>query len=77
MEKASVFEMALEQLRDAARRLNLDDSTLQVLSHPERELTVSIPVVMDDGRIEVFTGHRVQHSCARGPCKVEFDIIKV
>ncbi|MBN1542553.1 Glu/Leu/Phe/Val dehydrogenase [candidate division KSB1 bacterium] len=69
MSQNSVFEMALEQLNDAARRLNLDASTLRVLSHPERELTVACPVVMDDGRIEVFTGHRVQHSSARGPCK--------
>ncbi len=65
----SVFEMALEQLDDAAKRLKLDQSTLNVLSHPEREYTVAVPVVMDDGRIEVFTGHRVQHNSARGPCK--------
>ncbi len=69
MSQNSVFEMALEQLQDAAKRLNLDESTQRVLSHPERELTVSLPVVMDDGSIEVFTGHRVQHSSARGPCK--------
>ena len=65
----SVFEMALEQLGDAAQRLNLNASTLRVLSHCERELTVALPVVMDDGQIKVFTGHRVQHSSARGPCK--------
>lgn len=65
----SVFEMALEQLDDAAQRLNLSANNLRVLSHCERELTVALPVVMDDGRIEVFTGHRVQHSSARGPCK--------
>ncbi|HPG37786.1 MAG TPA: Glu/Leu/Phe/Val dehydrogenase [bacterium] len=69
MSKAGVFAMALEQLESAAKRLKISDSTLRVLSHPERELTVSCPVVMDDGRIEVFTGHRVQHSNARGPCK--------
>lgn len=69
MEKNSVYAMALEQLNSAAKLLNLDPNTLRVLSHPERALTVSIPVVMDDGRIEVFEGHRVQHSSARGPCK--------
>ncbi|HNR68223.1 MAG TPA: Glu/Leu/Phe/Val dehydrogenase [bacterium] len=69
MSQNSVFEMALEQLGDAAKRLKLDSSIQRVLSHPERELTVACPVVMDDGRIEVFTGHRVQHSSARGPCK--------
>jgi glutamate dehydrogenase (NAD(P)+) len=40
-----------------------------VLSHAEKELTVSMPVVMDDERIEVFTGYRIQRSSARGPCK--------
>ncbi len=65
----SVFEMALEQLDHAAQRLNLSANNLSVLSQFERELTVALPVVMDDGRIEVFTGHRVQHSSARGPCK--------
>jgi glutamate dehydrogenase (NAD(P)+) len=40
-----------------------------VLRYPEREIIVHIPVVMDDGRIEVFTGYRVQHSISRGPCK--------
>ncbi len=65
----SVFAMALEQLNSAAAKLNLDKNTHRVLRHPERELTVSIPVIMDDGRIEVFMGHRIQHSSARGPCK--------
>jgi len=69
MEKGGVFAMALEQLDSAAKLLKLDANTLRVLCHPERELTVAIPVVMDDGRIEVFEGHRVQHSSARGPCK--------
>ncbi len=69
MEQNSVFAMALEQLNSAAKLLKLDPNTLRVLSHPERELTVAVPVVMDDGRIEVFEGHRVQHSSARGPCK--------
>jgi len=69
MSKSGVFAMALEQLETAAKRLKISDSTLRVLSHTERELTVACPVVMDDGRIEVFTGHRVQHSNARGPCK--------
>jgi glutamate dehydrogenase (NAD(P)+) len=69
MGNESVFAMALEQLDSAAEKLKLDESTVCILRHPERELTVSIPVIMDDGRIEVFTGHRVQHSSARGPCK--------
>lgn len=69
MAQDSLFEMARQQLYAAAKRLKLDESTVSVLSHTERELTVACPVVMDDGRIEVFTGYRVQHSNARGPCK--------
>jgi glutamate dehydrogenase (NAD(P)+) len=64
-----VFAMAIKQLESASQKLKLDASTFRVLSHPERELTVSMPVVMDDKRIEVYTGYRVQHSSARGPCK--------
>ncbi len=53
----------------AAARLGLDDGICKVLRSPSRELTVHIPVQLDDGRIEVFTGYRVQHSIARGPAK--------
>ena len=53
----------------AARKLNLDDGIWKVLRYPTREIIVHIPVQMDDGTIEVFTGYRVQHSMARGPAK--------
>ena len=53
----------------AARNLNLNEGIWKVLRQPARELIVHIPVAMDDGRIEVFTGYRVQHSIARGPAK--------
>jgi glutamate dehydrogenase (NAD(P)+) len=53
----------------AARKLNLDDGLWRVLRYPSREVIVHFPVGMDDGRIEVFTGYRVQHSQARGPGK--------
>src|SRR5579862_5281134 len=54
---------------EAARRLGLDEGMQKVLRTPARELTVHIPVQLDDGRLEVFTGYRVQHSIARGPAK--------
>ncbi len=57
------------RFNDAAERLGLDDGMRKVLRSPAMQLTVNIPVVLDDGRIEVFTGHRVQHSIARGPAK--------
>jgi glutamate dehydrogenase (NAD(P)+) len=53
----------------AAARLGLDDGMRKILSRPARELTVNIPVQLDDGRLQVFTGYRVQHSIARGPAK--------
>ncbi len=69
MQKNGVFDMALEQLDTAAKRLKLNPNIHRVLQTCEKELTVACPVVMNDGRIEVFTGYRVQHSSARGPCK--------
>jgi len=53
----------------AAQKLNLDAGLTKLLSLPNREVIVHIPVHMDDGRLEVFTGFRVQHSIARGPAK--------
>ena len=53
----------------AAARLGLDDGMRKVLRTPSRELIVHIPVMLDDGRLEVFEGYRVQHSIARGPAK--------
>ncbi len=54
---------------NAAARLGLDDGMQKVLRSPSREIIVHIPVQLDDGRLEVFTGYRVQHSVARGPAK--------
>jgi glutamate dehydrogenase (NAD(P)+) len=53
----------------AAHKLNLDEGLWRVLRYPNREIILHIPVQMDDGRLEVFTGFRVQHSIARGPAK--------
>jgi glutamate dehydrogenase (NAD(P)+) len=54
---------------EAAARLGLDEGMQKVLRSPSREIIVHIPVSLDDGRLEVFTGYRVQHSIARGPAK--------
>jgi glutamate dehydrogenase (NAD(P)+) len=53
----------------AAQKLNLDQGIWKILRYPTREIIVHIPVQMDDGSINVFTGYRVQHSMARGPAK--------
>jgi glutamate dehydrogenase (NAD(P)+) len=53
----------------AAHKLNLDEGLWKILRYPQREIIVHIPVAMDNGTLEVFTGFRVQHSIARGPAK--------
>jgi glutamate dehydrogenase (NAD(P)+) len=63
------WESAEHRFDEAAEILKLEDGMRKVLRQPTMELTVHIPVVLDDGRIEVFTGYRVQHSIARGPAK--------
>ena len=60
---------ALAQLEAAFDRLGLEEGLRAIMRQPERELTVSIPIRRDEGDIAVFTGYRVQHSSARGPCK--------
>jgi len=67
--RQTLWDATLRQLDEVAERIGLDPSIHRILRRPERELTVSVPVMMDDGRIEVFNGYRVQHSSARGPCK--------
>lgn len=56
-------------MRNVGRILGLDEGMIEILTKPKREFTVNFPVKMDDGSIKVFTGYRVQHSIARGPCK--------
>lgn len=67
--KQDLWSTVLAQLDEVAQRLKLDPGIHALLRQPERELTVAVPVVMDDGQIKVFTGYRIQHSSARGPCK--------
>jgi glutamate dehydrogenase (NAD(P)+) len=66
---ASLYAQAVEQFHVAADVLDLDPGMRAMLSHCRREFTVHFPVEMDNGTVEVFTGHRVQHSMARGPVK--------
>ena len=62
-------DSALRQLDNAARALNLDPGMHKYLRTSERTLIVSVPVMMEEGQLEVFTGYRVQHSTGRGPGK--------
>jgi len=62
-------ESSLRQLDNAARALNLDPGMHKFLSIPERTLIVSVPVMLEEGQLEVYIGYRVQHSTGRGPGK--------
>ncbi|BAY97338.1 glutamate dehydrogenase (NADP) [Tolypothrix tenuis PCC 7101] len=63
------FDQACSYLEAAAKELKLDQGVLEILSHPRKVVTVSIPVKLDNGEIRVFAGHRVQHSDILGPYK--------
>jgi len=68
-QKFNPYQNMLDVLDEAAGHLGYKYNDYVTLRFPERELTVAVPVEMDDGHIEVFTGYRVQHSSSRGPCK--------
>ncbi|BDI19007.1 glutamate dehydrogenase [Nostoc cf. commune SO-36] len=63
------FDQACSYLEAAAKELNLNQGLLEILSHPRKVVTVSIPVKLDNGEIQVLAGHRVQHSDVLGPYK--------
>jgi glutamate dehydrogenase (NAD(P)+) len=63
------FKIAQHQLDKVAGMLGVKKGIHEFLRYPHRELTVNFPVKMDSGDIKIFTGFRVQHSSARGPCK--------
>jgi glutamate dehydrogenase (NAD(P)+) len=66
---SSMLTTALSQLSAAFDRLKLTEGLRAIIRQPERELTVSVPIMMDNGSVAVYTGYRIQHSSARGPCK--------
>lgn len=66
---STLLEDARNQFNRAADALGLDPGIRRILETPERELSVALPIEMDDGRIEVFHAYRVQHSRLRGPGK--------
>lgn len=70
------FEAMMSRFDDAARRLNLEPGLYKVLRSPEKQVIVSVPVVRDNGEIEVYTGIRVLHNTSRGPAKggIRFDL---
>jgi glutamate dehydrogenase (NAD(P)+) len=68
-QEINLWEAQAARFDFAARKLKLEEGLWKLLRLPQREVIVHFPVTMDDGRIEMFTGFRVQHSSARGPSK--------
>jgi glutamate dehydrogenase (NAD(P)+) len=70
------FEAMMSRFDRAAVLLDLDPGIYQVLRHAEKQITISIPVMMDTGEVKVFTGHRVLYNTSRGPAKggIRFDL---
>ena len=65
----SMFDAVLARLDVAAKLMNLSDEVLQVLRNPSKQVKVSLPVMMDNGKIQVFEGYRTVHSTHLGPSK--------
>ena len=70
------FEAMMSRFDRAAQLLDLEPGLYKVLRHPEKQIIVSVPVLMDSGEVEVFTGYRVLYNTSRGPAKggIRFDM---
>jgi glutamate dehydrogenase (NAD(P)+) len=69
MESYNSFRVAQQQVMQAAKILNLDEPTYELLKWPQREFTFTLPVRMDDGKAKIFQAYRIQYNFARGPAK--------
>jgi len=76
LDEHNPFEAMMSRFDRAAELLDLDPGIYKILRNPEKQLIVSIPVHMDNGDVEVFTGYRVQYNTSRGPAKggIRFDM---
>lgn len=69
MESYNSFSVARQQINEAAKLLNLDDATLELLVTPQLETNFTLPVKMDNGEVKIFQAYRIQYNYARGPAK--------
>ncbi|MGA9364606.1 MAG: Glu/Leu/Phe/Val dehydrogenase [Bacteroidota bacterium] len=69
MKSYNSFEVEQQQVLEAARILNLDQATIELLMWPQREFKFTLPVKMDNGSVRIFHGYRIQYNFARGPAK--------
>src|SRR5688572_26756764 len=70
------FEAMMQRFDRAAQLLSLEEGIYKILRHPEKQIITSIPVALDNGEVEVFTGYRVLYNTSRGPAKggIRFDM---
>lgn len=69
MESYNSFTVARQQIEEAVKLLNLDEATRELLINPQREFNFTLHVRMDNGKVKIFQGYRVQYNFARGPSK--------
>lgn len=69
MESYNSFSVARQQINEAAKILNLDKATLELLITPQLETNFTLPVKMDNGEVKIFQAYRIQYNHARGPAK--------
>src|SRR3954463_3389952 len=76
LDEENPFEAMMSRFDRAAQLLDLEPGLYKVLRHPEKQIIVSVPVMMDNGELEVFTGFRVLYNTVRGPAKggIRFDM---
>jgi len=75
-EEENPFEAMMSRFDSAAELLDREPGLYKVLRHPEKQIIISIPVMMDSGEVEVYTGYRVLYNTSRGPAKggIRFDL---
>ena len=69
MDSYNSFHVAQQQIIEAAKLLNLDQATTELLSTPQLETSFTLPVRMDSGDVKIFQAYRIQYNYARGPAK--------
>src|ERR671914_1501018 len=76
LDENNPFEAMMSRFDRAAQLLDLEPGLYKVLRHPEKQIIVSVPVQLDNGEVEVFTGYRVLYNTSRGPAKggIRFDM---
>ncbi len=76
LDEANPFEAMMSRFDYAAELLHLDAGLYKVLRNPEKQIIVSVPVLLDSGEVEVYTGYRVLYNTSRGPAKggIRFDL---